>query len=319
MFVRDLESADLRSEELVQCLTQLTGPKVELIEEKAVSFRATLSVLSPTEVARVFDAWKNRLSGDPVLAQGVLLWTNYGRNLPTDLLRTVIESAEPKLILRKDLRKQLRSIPNLPADLPDRLAAAMTSDEDESRRQRDEEAKLGQARQEYFRSLAEMPFERRVHAIVADKSIDPYRNWREWQGWKSEWRRCSDIEIESLSAERTQILIDLCEGNLVVRCSEVLTKLYDRRHWHRQCAIDSVRHKYSSMPPRDQLTKIVVDGSVALEHFPVELAKEVTNEWLSSLPDLPKRRFLTQISACKLRVWTKARQNLSEIPPSKNE
>ena len=149
--------------------------------------------------------------------------------------------------------------------------------------ERKEETQRQEARQQYFHLLAEMPFERRVQAIVGDKSIDPFRNSDEWRGWTSKWSRCSDTELEELSAESTQVLIDLCEANLVVRFSEVLTRLYDRRHRHRQTAMDDVRRKYSSMAPRDQLTELVVGGSVPLEHFPVELAKEVTDEWLSSL------------------------------------
>ena len=93
--------------------------------------------------------------------------------------------------------------------------------------------------------------------------------------------------------------------------SEVLPRLDDRRHRHRQTAMHDVRRKLSSIAPRDQLTELAVGGSVPLEHFPVELAKEVTHEWLSSLTASHESRFLTQISACKLRVWAKARRNLS--------
>ena len=86
------------------------------------------------------------MSSDPALAQGILLWTNYGRDLPTEILSIVIKAAVPKLILRRDLRERLLSTPNLPDPLPDRLAAAMKSDEDDLRRQRDEEAQRREVR-----------------------------------------------------------------------------------------------------------------------------------------------------------------------------
>lgn len=178
-------------------------------------------------------------------------------------------------------------------------------------KRREEEAKHRQQRENYFRSLAALPFENRVTAIVEDKSIDPYSNLGEWIEWKSEWSRCSDEEVAALNAESIQRLIDLCEGNLVVRFSEVLTRLYDRRHQLRQEAMDEIRRKYSSMSPRDQLTELVVAASTPIAHFPVELAKVVSDDWLDTLPERHRADFLAQIRTCRLRAWVKARERLS--------
>ncbi len=64
---------------------------------------------------------------------------------------------------------------------------------------------------------------------------------------KREWSRCSDEEIAALCAESTQGLIDLCEGNSVLRSLGVLQRLYDRRHELRLVAIAEIRSKYSAM------------------------------------------------------------------------
>ncbi len=310
MFIRDLESQGLKGEQLLKCLTQVGGSDIEHLEKTAKSFTVALSSLSEAEQALVLERWVAQALNDPVLAEGVLLWTNYGRDLPPQQLRSILESAVPRLLMHRDLRRHLLSNPNLPHPLPPRLAAGFQADERESRQRQDEEAKHRRDRQDYFRLLAEMPFEKRVSAIVGDRSIDPYRNWREWKDWASEWSRCSDEEIEALSAESTQRLIDLCEDNLVVRFSEVLPRLYDRRHQLRQMAMDEIQRKYSLMSLWDQLTELVVATSTPIAHFPVELANVVSDDWLGTIPEKQRADFLAQISGCKLRVWVKARQRL---------
>ena len=183
--------------------------------------------------------------------------------------------------------------------------------QEEIQRQRDLEAMHRQERQDYFRALATVPFADRLPKIAADNSIDPYRDWREWNGWKTEWGRCSEEEIVALSAERTQHLIDLCESNSVLKSLGVLQRLYDKRHELRQAAIAEVRSKYGNMSPQDQLTELVVSTTTPILHFPVELANVVTDDWLDTIPDKQKANFLFQLSNCKLRVWIKVRKRLS--------
>ncbi len=183
--------------------------------------------------------------------------------------------------------------------------------QEELQRQQDNEAMHRRQRQDYFQLLATMPFENRVTAIAEDKSIDPYRNWREWNGWKPEWSRSSDGEIAALSAEGTQHLIDLCESNSVLSSLGVLQRLYDRRHQLRQAAMEEIRRKYAAMSLQDQLTELVIATTTPIAHFPVELANVVTDDWLGTIPELQRADFLSQISTCRLRVWVRARQSLS--------
>ena len=227
-FVRDLEGAGLTGIALVHCLGRLLGKEVRTDEAKQRSFAAALASLDKTDQDAVMSEWLSRLGSDPDLAQGILLWTNFGENLTTEQMILIIDAALPILVSRKDLRQKLVSSQHLPDPLPQRLLEVITSDENETRRRQNNLAKLRQARQDYFRSLAEMPFERRVATIAADETIDPYQNWKEWYPWRSKWCHASDEEIDFLDAERTQQLIDVCETNPIVRCFEVLPRLYDR-------------------------------------------------------------------------------------------
>lgn len=183
--------------------------------------------------------------------------------------------------------------------------------QEELQRQHDLEAMHRRERQDYFRSLATIPFAERLTKIAEDNSIDPYRNWREWNGWKAEWSRCSEEEIAALSAESTQNLVDLCESNSVLKSLGVLQRLYDRRHEIRQAAIAEIRSKYGAMSHRDQLTELVTATTTPISHFPIELANAVTDGWLDTIPERKKTNFLFQLNTCKLRVWINARKRLS--------
>jgi len=178
-------------------------------------------------------------------------------------------------------------------------------------RQHELEAMHRRKRQDYYQSLSAIPFADRLSKIAEDKSIDPYRNWQEWNGWKAEWSRCSDEEIAALCAETTQGLIDLCEGNSVLRSLGVLQRLYDRRHELRLAAIAEIRSKYSAMNSQAQLTELVTAMMMPISHFPIELADAVTDDWLETIPEIPKAHFLRQLGTCKLRVWIRARKKLS--------
>jgi len=183
--------------------------------------------------------------------------------------------------------------------------------QEELQRQQDIEAMHQRERQDYFQSLAAMSLEKRITTIAEDKSIDPYRNWREWNGWKSEWGRYSDGDIAALNAESTQHLIDLCESNSVLRSLGVLQSLYDRRHHLRQVAMDEIRRKYAAISPQDQLTELVVATTTPISNFPIELASAVTINWLDTIPEIKRVDFLSQLSTCKLRAWVRAHQRLS--------
>jgi len=147
--------------------------------------------------------------------------------------------------------------------------------------------------------------------IAEDKSIDPYRNWQEWNGWKSEWCRCRDEEISALDAAATQGLIDLCEGNSVLRSLGVLQCLYDRRHELRQATIAEIRSKHGAMTSQALLTELVTIMAIPISHFPIEIADAVTDDWLETIPEIPRANFLLQLGSCKLRVWIRARKRLS--------
>lgn len=183
--------------------------------------------------------------------------------------------------------------------------------QEEFHRQQNLDALHRRARQDYFRSLATIPFEIRLTTIAKDNSIGLYRKGGEWNSWKPEWSRCSDEEIAALNAESTQRLIDHCESNSVLNSLGVLQRLYDRRHQLRLTAMGEIRRRYGTMSLQDQLTELVVATTTPISHFPVELANFVTDDWLGTIPERQKADFLFQLSTSKLRAWIKARKRLS--------
>ena len=304
--------------DLAHLLAGLTGSEVELLESRAPAFSTVLSLLSKNERLFVHREWLQRVGADPILAVGILLWTSYGASLADRGASIVIEAATPRLLgrrdLRNDLRKMLLADSAIRCSLPYSLSRALQSDEDDDRRSRDESVRgqslKAQACREYCQVIADMPFELRVPAIRLNDNLFSSRAWVNNPSVMSTWTECTATEMDGLSAESTQKLIDLCEESYLFRRSEVLKRLYDRRHQLRHISMDDIRRKHSSMSSRDLLTELVLDGSVPVEHFPVELAKEVTSDWFSALPAKRQGQFVAQLAACKLRVWVRASKNI---------
>jgi hypothetical protein len=282
---------------------------------------AALRRLSKDERLFVYREWLQRVDRDPTLAVGVLLWTRYGVALPGQGCGIVLSAAAPKLLQRWDLRNGIRKVlakkPDMRLAIPSAVAEAIHSDEDKEGREQEEEERRRlfkeQALEQYCQIIAEMTFEKRVHALSVNDLFGS-RTRVSVQKWLTEWALCSDEEMDGLSADQTRQLIDLCERSAFFRSSGVIRRLYDRRHALRQVAMDEIRQKYSFMSSRDLLTELVTIGSIPIEHFPVELAGEVTSDWFQALPDNCGQLFRAKLSTCKLRVWAKACRKLSLVP-----
>lgn len=185
--------------------------------------------------------------------------------------------------------------------------------------QQEKEAKDRRKRHDYYRAVAAMPFEKRVLAIA--KNQDPefiinsreefFIDLRERMSWIPEWNRSSAEEIAALSVESLDHIIDLCEHGYFPWSRDLRQELYDRRHQVRQDAMESIRQEYKGMSAEQQLTKLVVLTSIPIAHYPVELAEFVSPDWLASLPAMQRDNFIRKITACKLRIWVRARKKLS--------
>jgi hypothetical protein len=314
LFFRDLETAITDSGKVAADLKELSAQEVVALEGRSNAIKVMLSALPDAERSDVLKRWVQRAGDDPRLAKGFLVWMDFGRSLSRQELEAIIKAASPELLIDRRVRDGIRWIVDENLPCPDALTIALGADEEEEKRRIEANAQKVTDRQNYFRALADMPFKQRVETIVGDKSIDPYRNWQEWQGWSSAWTRCDDSDIASLESASIQSLIDLCEGNLIVRSSNVLRKLYDRRHHLRQVAMDSIRHRYASLNGRELLNELVLDPVVPIEQYPVELAGEVSEQWLQSIPEAAKMRFVERLDKCKLRIWVGARRKLLPHP-----
>jgi len=76
--------------------------------------------------------------------------------------------------------------------------------------------------------------------------------------------------------------------------------------------MDYLRQKYVSLNARDQLTELALNPTVPIEHYPVELTAEVTEQWLTSMPMGSRMQFTERLGNCKLRIWSKA---FKKLPP----
>jgi hypothetical protein len=270
-----------------------------------------LGTLPDEERSALLDFWIAESLDDPDIALGVLAWTRYGRELPERLLRGLLAAAEPGLLRDRELRDKLVAshLTLNQTHVPDGLMAVLRRDRDvEDAALREAELRT-QRHLDYLESLSKMPFADRVPLILADKSISR----EDWQRFGVAWKACSDEEIWSLDAAAVQYLIDLCVAAGSSGWDVPLKRLYDRRHQLRLLAIEALRRDYSHLPPRGQLDVVVRDHTIPVAHYPPELAEHVTLEWLMTLSDDEKTRFLAALDKTRLRIWMKARNRC--LPP----
>jgi hypothetical protein len=298
--------------------TKVTGSRVAQLQEmdirlarklqgKKKAIRLILKGLSDTDRHKVVERWIENTYKSAEFAVPVLIWTEYGSDLPDQHFTVLIKNAIPKLLLNRGVRDKVRRVVTAKnVEVPETLAAAFASDDDADKEGAEASARKTNDRKRYFDSLVQLPFNERAKAICADASIDPYRNWREWQPWASSWTYCTEEELSLLRASDIQGLIDLCEDHVIFRSSETLRKLYDRRHFLRLREIDAIRVRLAGMDPRDQLDQLLHDETVPIEHFPPELTKLATREWFVALEPEVKRKFRTMLEACRLKIWKRA-------------
>jgi hypothetical protein len=304
-FVAKLRKAMPDQAELVECLKRLSGLDVVRLKDKWGSIHFVLGTLSDEERSALLEFWIAESSDDPDIALGVLAWTRYGRELPERLLRGLLAAAEPGLLRDRELRDKLVAshLTLNQTHVPDALVAALRRDRDDDDAALREAELRTQRHLDYLESLSKMPFADRAPLILADKSISR----EDWQRFGSAWKVCSDEEIGSLDAAAVQHLIDLCVAAGSSGWDLLLKRLYDRRHQLRLAAIDALRRDHGHLPPRGQLDVVVHDHTIPVAHYPPELAEHVTPEWLMTLPDHERTRFLAALDETRLRIWKKAR------------
>lgn len=336
-FRRKLQKAFPSRRSIAVALKGLSGADARRLERKAICLAQTLKFLPETKRLEVLRHWLDSITYDPGISGLVLLGTNFGRHLAKAELELSLEAATPLLLSSKGLRSELRWVLAEALRVPGRLEAAIRDDvfqeKSQEQRRKDQAAaekkKKQDERDAYFRALVAMPLKERLENAASERRFyspsKPYgeedwtatRDWGEWLREANKWRDAltdfRDEDIDSLSVEDTRALINLCEIRYFIRSARLLQRLYDRRHFLRHADMATIRRAYGALKSQEMLTELVLHSSVPIEHYPVELAEEVTEEWLQSLPKAARRVFLGKLFSCRLRVWTKARKRLPSL------
>lgn len=105
----------LKSDEIVSSLKEIAGHDVQNLIGKEKSVQRILNDLQQDEQNEVYHFWYSKAKDDPLLAFGVLMWTEYGRIFPQELLLDLITYAEPIILRNHKYRHELKKY--LPADL----------------------------------------------------------------------------------------------------------------------------------------------------------------------------------------------------------
>ncbi len=295
-------------------LLKMDNSSARKIQGKWNAIRQILDRLSVTERHEVLERWIENSLESLEFAKLVFHSTDYGSALSDHQFYKLMNNASEELYIKRYVRNDLRRIAATKnVEVPVALADAFARDDESDFEEAKEKARKIKERECYFDSLARLPFNDRVRAICADKSIS-MRSWQEWQPWSSIWSHCNDDDLSALSASDIQELIDLDEICFAFRSWDTQRKLYDRRHFLRLREIDAIRIQFANVNLQDQLDQLVHDDRVPIEHFPQELTELVTREWFFALEPKVKQRFRTMLEACRLKIWKRVLNSLNERP-----
>lgn len=297
-FLGKLNKTFPRRNDLIEGLSTMGGRDVIRICDANNCMSNILQMLDESEYETVTNTWKSKIHHDNDLAIGVLLWSDYGKNLDVSFFNEVITETEVFLINNKKHRNAFRNLLRSDAKFPYLLEATINEDIKREEEERIAAYRQARARIDYLEGLSRVSFFKRVHLIIEDKSIG-YRDWR------AEWSICNDKDLECIGATEVQKLIDLCESNQSYRWTDALKKLYDRRHLLRTESIQYFRDTNRHLSNLEQIRKLVKDFSVPIEHYPVELAQYMTPEMIGLLSHKEMIHITTLLRNTRLRVWKK--------------
>ena len=253
----------------------------------------------PEEIQNtVVQTWVNNAADDPDFALNVLLWTEFGKRLSRNSIQVLLATAEPRIAVSRKLRDNLRESLPPETEYPNCIQLIVEQDAREEEEIRRLAITAAKERNEYHDGISKISFSERVSQILNDSSIG-YRDWRQ------DWSLCTDDDFETLDASKVQELIDLCESNQSYRWTEALRKLYDKRHQLRLDQMERIRRKNRHLDPHEQLIVLISDSRIPIEHYPVELAQFVTQQWLNTLTKEDRSYLLNLLKHTRLRVWKK--------------
>ena len=224
-------------------------------------------------------------------------------DLPPHLLQVLAKAAEEFILPRPEYRARLAHALVLssqrlnPAVAED--VAVIKAQEEAHQRNREYHEEVRQRRLEHMDHLSSMPFPQRMITLHTDKSMPPDK-------WRPEWTRCPDIELEGISYQTVQKLIDVCEAHSKRFQDGTLRRLYDLRHTMRTGIMAETRSRHVGKLPWESLSMLLDDPLVPIEHYPDELAREVAETLRPHLSLEQAKRLELLMTKTRLRAWKMA-------------
>lgn len=289
--------------ELIDELKRLTGDDLLKLKDRSNSLPHLFDEFVKPECEEVLETWAKRAENEPKLAIGVLSWREHEKVLPACMIQRFIYLSETELLRGRAIREKILCLMPVWVEWPPRVLEAFEKDRDADR-QREKLAQEDAIRRvEHLKRISPLPFRERVSRILEEPTLQPHE-------WREDWGNFEDEELRGLSPKEVQELIDKCASKHSHRWVAALKMLYEKRHQYRLSAMDALRQKYGHLQPQNQLQILLNNHEIPIEHYPAELAKSATSEWIFSLEPNEKNRFQELLSDTRLRLWRKILKKL---------
>ncbi|HNQ63084.1 MAG TPA: hypothetical protein PKH70_03835 [Syntrophorhabdaceae bacterium] len=306
-FYRRLSEFIKNKDDLSLYLISLTLSDLKTLHDKKGMIVKALEYLDEQERPDILKAWEDTLIPDPDFTsileqrlktfQGVYASTRYA----------ILSVLENRALADRDFREFLRvKMPDEVMEFP-KYAAAYKEDEKNYIRIAKQRHLEMKEREDYLKSISNLPLDERIKQICSDTSLEP-------SYLEAELQRISDDDVVIMSRDAIQVLLNfLYNRKYRDRWSDLSRKLFDQRDKLRTEAMDNFRNSLQGISPENQLIRLISNEEIPVEHYPVELAKSATKEFINNLNPEDRDRFEKLLSNTPLRAWKKVIANIEKV------
>jgi hypothetical protein len=305
-------------------LQSLHGLDFSDLDEHAFGISRYLEFLSENERNQILAAWLKCAESDSKLAVDLLRWVSDKYLIvANEELSLLLDYAADEVAGNKKLRNELlgRVYPfeegkslltclgeSYLITVPAKILAAKKQEEQQEQlveeKRREAARQANKMRSDFLDSLDKLPFFEKVRALQFGMRVfnSDLQN-------RNHWQIGLDNDLLKLNETQIQQLIDWCYSQGFWKV--ILPKLHEKRHQLRLEKIDEIRAKLKSIPIEGWLRELLLDKSISIIHYPVELKDFATNKWFVTIEPELSQRFKYLLKKTNLKKWKKVEARLS--------